>query len=62
VRQTIRFHSLQSTMTDLANSENWESGEANRKRGRDWLDQLYQANHKSTENTLAAHKDFCTQL
>jgi hypothetical protein len=49
-------------MTDLANSENWESGEANRKRGRDWLDQLYQANHKSTENTLAAHKDFCTQL
>ncbi|KAM0711908.1 hypothetical protein Q7P35_001278 [Cladosporium inversicolor] len=38
--------------------ENWSSGEANRKRGRDWLDQIYKANHQSTENTLAAHRDF----
>lgn len=45
--------------TDLAHSENWQSGDANRKRGRDWLDQIYKANHKSTENTLAAHQDFC---
>lgn len=39
--------------------ENWASGEANRRRGRDWLDQIYKANHAATENTLAAHKDFC---
>lgn len=42
--------------------ENWSSGEANRQRGRDWLDQIYKANHKSTENTLAAHQDFCTWM
>jgi hypothetical protein len=40
-------------------SENWSSGEANRQRGRAWLDQIYKANHAATENTLAAHKDFC---
>ena len=39
-------------------SENWQSGEENRKRGRAWLNQIYKANHKSTENTLAAHQDF----
>ena len=39
-------------------SENWSSGEENRERGRAWLDQIYKANHASTENTLAAHKDF----
>jgi hypothetical protein len=42
----------------LQYSENWSSGEANRKRGAAWLDQIYKANHASTENTLAAHKDF----
>jgi hypothetical protein len=40
------------------NSEHWSSGEANRQRGAAWLDQIYKANHASTENTLAAHKDF----
>lgn len=52
--------STQRSIADYAHSENWQSGEANRKRGRDWLDQIYKANHKSTENTLAAHQDFCT--
>jgi hypothetical protein len=47
-------------IADDTTSENWQSGEANRKRGREWLDQIYQANHKSTEDTLAAHQDFCT--
>lgn len=50
-----------SSIANRSSSENWSSGEANRKRGRDWLDQIYKANHKSTENTLAAHRDFCTE-
>lgn len=40
--------------------EHWQSGEANLKRGMDWLDQIYKANHNATEDALAAHKDFCT--
>jgi hypothetical protein len=47
------------TSLSQLNSEHWSSGEANRKRGAAWLDQIYKANHASTENTLAAHKDFC---
>lgn len=50
---------MQASKLTTASRENWSSGEANRKRGRDWLDQIYKANHKSTENTLAAHRDFC---
>ena len=50
---------LGSSLISSFDSENWSSGEDNRKRGRDWLDQIYKANHKSTENTLAAHQDFC---
>ncbi|OQN96882.1 hypothetical protein B0A48_17436 [Cryoendolithus antarcticus] len=38
--------------------ENWSSGEANRLRGRQWLDQIYRANHAATQRTLSAHKDF----
>lgn len=52
---------LPQIVTDSIRSENWSSGEANRKRGRDWLDQIYKANHQSTENTLAAHRDFCNE-
>ena len=68
--KTIRFHGKASlstvfyleSFTDSIPSENWQSGEENRKRGRDWLDQIYKANHKATENTLAAHQDFCKQI
>ncbi|KAK6433987.1 hypothetical protein LTR95_009827 [Oleoguttula sp. CCFEE 5521] len=38
--------------------ETWSSGQANRVRGRQWLDQIYRANHAATQRTLAAHKDF----
>ena len=47
------------TSLSQLNSEHWSSGETNRQQGRAWLDQIYKSNHASTENTLAAHKDFC---
>ncbi|KXT17641.1 hypothetical protein AC579_10156 [Pseudocercospora musae] len=38
--------------------EKWTSGEANRQRGRQWLDKIYRSNHAATEDTLSCHKDF----
>jgi len=38
--------------------QHWQSGESNLKRGMDWLDRIYKANHNATEDALAAHKDF----
>jgi hypothetical protein len=55
-QQTQPHHGQKKRLTEP--SENWSSGEANRQQGRAWLDQIYKANHASTENTLAAHKDF----
>lgn len=52
---------VRAVIADFLSSENWSSGEENRKRGREWLDQIYKANHQATENTLAAHQDFCKQ-
>lgn len=49
-------------VADSTGRENWQSGEENRKRGREWLDQIYKANHKATEDTLAAHRDFCKEI
>jgi hypothetical protein len=37
--------------------ENWQSGEANRKRGANWLAQIYRHNDASTADRMAAHKD-----
>ena len=52
-------------MTDLVTfnwlticREFWQSGEANRKRGSDWLKQLYRHNDASIAEKMAAHKDF----
>ena len=58
-REREREGKPNETSLSQLNSEHWSSGEANRKRGAAWLDQIYKANHASTENTLAAHKDFC---
>ena len=41
-------------------SENWQSGPENHARGAAWLDKVYQRNRTATMNSLAAHKDFCT--
>lgn len=38
--------------------ENWQSGEENRKRGMDWLMEIYRHNDASTADRMAAHKDF----
>jgi len=38
--------------------ECWQSGEANRQRGADWLAQIYRHNDASTAERMAAHKDF----
>ncbi|WPG98259.1 Hypothetical protein R9X50_00104700 [Acrodontium crateriforme] len=37
--------------------EHWQSGEANRKRGGDWLAQIYKHNDSTTQEMMAAHKD-----
>lgn len=52
--------SVPSAGLTIESREHWQSGEANLKRGMDWLDQIYKANHNATEDALAAHKDFCT--
>lgn len=38
--------------------ENWHSGEENRKRGTDWLMEIYRHNDAKTADRMAAHKDF----
>ena len=38
--------------------ETWQSGEENRKRGSEWLDQIYQKNRSGTVKALEAHRDF----
>jgi len=40
--------------------ENWQSGEANQQRGRDWLATIYRHNDTKTAELMAAHKDFST--
>ncbi|KAK0787160.1 hypothetical protein LTR91_015301 [Friedmanniomyces endolithicus] len=38
--------------------EHWQSGEANKQRGRDWLAQIYRHNDARTADMMAAQKDF----
>ncbi|KAK5112190.1 hypothetical protein LTR85_011623 [Meristemomyces frigidus] len=38
--------------------ENWQSGEENKKRGADWLAQIYRHNDNKTAEMMSAHKDF----
>ncbi|KAK5138405.1 hypothetical protein LTR08_003466 [Meristemomyces frigidus] len=37
--------------------EHWQSGEENKKRGEQWLAQIYRHNDNKTKDMMAAHKD-----
>ena len=53
--------SIRDFQTDVADRENWQSGEENRKRGTDWLMEIYRHNDAKTKDRMAAHKDFREQ-
>jgi hypothetical protein len=38
--------------------EGWQCDEANRKRGMDWLDRIYQHNMQSNDEVFASQRDF----